>query len=171
MGFVMTAADLAKEAALQARKGKPPSGWKETTGTRGMGSLINIFAQQQASARAANIARYQQAAGLYQQALGRYGPGGTFGRGLEAQLGRTKVRDVAGGAQALAQSGLFGTTMRAGLGKKWEEEVGVPARLKLEDIRMERLTEAERALAGLIERREDVGPDIGMMAQLLSSIG
>ena len=128
--------------------------------------IIAQFQQQQEGARLANEQRYQEAMELYGQIIEQYEPGGAFGAGYEAQLERTKTRDVAASQQALISGGLFGTSVTAGLPKKWEEEVGQPARLKLEDVRMGRYTEAVGAKAGLIERREDVGPDYATIAQL-----
>jgi len=136
--------------------------------TSSTSSLLEQLQRQQDKARKANEARLGEAKGLYQRAIERYGEGGTFGRGVEAQIERGREQSIAQGSQALASSGLFNTTIRAGLGKKYEEEVGQPARLKLEDLRMGRLTEAERGLAGLVERVEDVGPDQGLVAQLMS---
>ncbi|KKN35312.1 hypothetical protein LCGC14_0784810, partial [marine sediment metagenome] len=54
-----------------------------------------------------------------------------------------------------------------GAGKSWEEEVGMPARLKLEDIRSQRLTEAMGAKAGYLERRSasDVTGNLELMRQ------
>jgi len=133
--------------------------------------IIARFQAQQAAANRANQIRYAQALKLYDQIVKQYEPGGGFGAGWEAQLGRQKTKDIAAGEQSLISSGLFGTTITAGMPKKWEEEIGTPARLKLEDIRMERLSGALQAKAGLIERREDIGPDYGMIAQMASQIG
>jgi hypothetical protein len=99
-----------------------------------------------------------------------YAPGGEFGKGYEAQLERTKTRDVAGAAQQLISSGLYGSTTAAGLGKKWEEDVGAPARLKLEDLRMDRYVQAWREKAAFQERIEDRYPDYGLIAGLRSQI-
>ena len=128
--------------------------------------IIANFQAKQDAANAANQKRYEEAIALYSDIVEQYKPGGAFGAGFEAQLDRQKTKTVAGQTQSLVSSGLFGTSVTAGLGQKFEEEVGMPARLKLEDIRMGRYAEAISAKAGLIERREDVGPDYGMIAQL-----
>jgi len=86
--------------------------------------------------------------------LSRYAPGGEFGRGQEALLGRAKTKGVADISQGLVSAGLAGTTMAAGAGKKWEEEVGMPARLQLEDIRSQRYSDIALNLAGYLERKE-----------------
>jgi len=129
-------------------------------------NIIARFQQQQEAARLMNEKRYEEALKLYSQIIEQYEPGGAFGEGYEAQLERTKTRDIAASQQALVSGGLFGTSVTAGLPKKWEEEVGQPARLKLEDVRMGRYAEAIEKKAGLIERREDVGPDYATIAQL-----
>ena len=133
------------------------------------GGIMQSMQSSSAAARAANLKRLGEVKGIYDEIINRYRPGGGFGAGFEAQLERAKGRDVASGTQALVSSGLYGTTQTAGLGKKWEEEVGAPARLKLEDLRMDRLSEAQRGKAGVIERVEDQYPDYAMLANLMRS--
>jgi len=128
--------------------------------------IIARFQQQQDAARKSNEERYAEALKLYDQIIQQYQPEGGFLKGAEAELGREKIRTVAGQEQKLVSSGLFGTSTTAGLGSKWEAEVGQPARLKLEDVRMGRLAQALGAKAGAIERREDIGPDYATIAAL-----
>jgi len=134
----------------------------------GYAEIIAKFEEQQEATRAANEARYAESLKLYDEVIEQYQPEGGFLKGAEAELGREKVRTVAEQEQKLVSSGLFGTSIRAGLGSKWEAEVGQPARLKLEDVRMGRLAQALGGKAGAIERREDVGPDYALIAQLVS---
>jgi len=134
-----------------------------------MALVDNILAKweaAQAEANRRNEERYRQALEEYDKIIQMYSPGGAFGKGFEAQLERGRIKSLAQGTQALVSSGLYGTTMQAGLGKKFEEEVATPARLQLEDLRMQRLAGARQARAGLIERREDVAPSYALMAQL-----
>jgi len=128
--------------------------------------IIARFQAQQEAARKSNEERYAEALKIYDQIIQQYQPEGGFLKGAEAELGREKARTVAGQEQKLVSSGLFGTSTTAGLGSKWEAEVGQPARLKLEDIRMGRLAQALGAKAGVIERREDIGPDYATIAAL-----
>ena len=128
--------------------------------------IIANFQAKQDAANAANEKRYEEALALYGDIVEQYKPGGAFGAGFESTLERQKTKTVAGQTQQLVSSGLYGTSVTAGLGQKFEEEVGMPARLKLEDMRMGRYAEAVGQKAGLIERREDTGPDYGMIAQL-----
>jgi len=110
--------------------------------------------------------RESEVRGLLDEIVGMYAPGGDFGAGYEAELARTKTQDLARGTQALISSGLYGTTMAAGLGTAWEEAVGAPSRLKLEDVRTQRYAEALGQKAGFIERIEDVSPSFELMAGL-----
>jgi len=130
--------------------------------------ILSQYEAAQAKAREAAAAREAEIRELYDEIIERYGPTGAFGKGYEAQLERQKAREVAAGGQALVSSGLYGTTQLAGLGKKFEEEVGAPARLKLEDIRAERLSQAQIGKAGFVERIEDIYPDYAMMAKLMA---
>lgn len=136
-----------------------------------LSGLLAGFQKSADEARAANLARYQEAMGIYKDIESMYAPGGTFGKGYEAMLGRAKTKSVAGGMQRLTSAGLAGTTRVGGLERQFEEEVGMPQRAKLEDIRMGRLAQARGARAGFIERREDEYPDYGMVAQLMAQAG
>jgi len=128
--------------------------------------LIAKFQQQQEAAREANERRYQEGLAIYDKIIKQYEPGGAFLQGVGTQLGREKTRTVARQTQDLVSSGLFGTSLTAGLGQKFEEEVAAPTRLRAEDIALERLAQAGVGKAGFIERREDIGPDYATIAQL-----
>lgn len=69
-----------------------------------------------------------------------YEPGGGYGKGVEAGLERERTQAMSSGMQALVGSGLAGTTMAGGLGKKFAEEVGMPTRARIEETRAERLS-------------------------------
>lgn len=77
---------------------------------------------------------------IYESLASMYSEGGSYGAGTEAMLERQKTKDVASATQGLISSGLYGTTTTSGLSKKWEEEIGVPSRLKLEDMRTDKYT-------------------------------
>jgi len=134
-------------------------------------SLLSRAEEKEAAARAANIARQQRIETIFDEIIGRFRPGGAYGAGMEAQIARGKTRDVAAGMQQLVSSGLYGTTLAAGLPKKWEEEVGMPARQKLEDIRMERLSEAQMGKAGFLERIQEPYPDYAPFMQAAAGAG
>jgi len=118
------------------------------------GDLINRLALQEA-----------QALAIYDEIIKRYQPGGAFEKSYLQQLGVRKATEVGRESQQLISSGLYGTTTMAGLPGKWEKEVGGPERLRLEDIQMQRLSEAQRGKATFLT------PDYGLTAQLASQIG
>ena len=134
-------------------------------------SIMGTIQEAQRDANRANLQRYQEGLGLYDQMIKGWKKGGGFAKGAKAGLARARTKSMASGMQSLASSGLAGTTMAAGLGKKWEEEVGTPARLSIADIAGQRLMQARQAKAGFIERREDYGPDPGMISQSMQQIG
>lgn len=130
------------------------------------GSSGNAWQTAADKANAANEKRYEEAKGIYQGIAETYAPGGTFGQGALATFERQKTRDISSASQSLVDSGLYNTTVTAGLDKKYEEEVGNPFRLNLEDVRMQRYGEAQAGLAGLVERRTDQAPDPNLYANL-----
>ena len=84
-----------------------------------------------------------------QRAKAQYAPGGGFGKGVEAGLERGRVKAMASGMQGLVSAGLAGTTMAGTLGKKYEEEVGMPARARVEEQRAQAISGIEMAQAGM----------------------
>lgn len=91
---------------------------------------------------------------LLDEIIAKYRIGGEYGKGEEALLKRAKTKSTAETAQSLVSAGLAGTSVGAGAGQRWEEEIGMPGRLKLEDIRSERLTGALGAKAGFLGQAE-----------------
>ena len=135
-------------------------------------ATLNSYLQQLTasteSAKAANLKRYDQAMAIYDAVIQNYSPGGAFEKASLADLANVKQQTTSGELQQNISSGLFGTTGTQAIGRQFEKDVGAPARLKLEDIQMQRLSEAQLGKASFIERREDVGPDVGMLASLMS---
>ena len=84
-------------------------------------------------------------------AVAQYAPGGGYGAGVEAAIGRGRTQAVAGGTQALVSAGLMGTTMPAGLAKKYEEEVGMPARARVEETRASAIANLKSLEAQIIQ--------------------
>lgn len=131
--------------------------------------LIEKMVQGAQQANRANLQRYGEAKNIYQDIIGQYQPGGSFLAGAEKTYQRQKQRDMSAAKQGLVSAGLYNTTVQAGLPKKYEEEVGIPYKLNLQDIRSQRVAEAKGELAGLIERREDIAPDYLAMANLVQA--
>lgn len=113
--------------------------------------------------------RYGKALAIYDEIISRYRPGGEFEKKYLGQLQKQKKREVASSTQSLASRGLYGTTLAAGLGRQWEEEVGAPARLELEDVLMQRLSSAQIGKAGLMTQGVSA-PGYGTVASLMSQL-
>jgi hypothetical protein len=133
--------------------------------------LLVKFQAQQDAANERNEQRYQEGLTIFDRIIGQYEKGGTFEKATEAGLARGEKKSVAQGTQALVSSGLASTTTAAGLGKKFQEEVGDPARARAADVSAQRTGEALSQKAGFIERREDTGPSFSQIAELTKSIG
>ena len=95
------------------------------------------------AAAGANIGR------LFKEAKALYAPGGEYMKGIEASISRGAKKSVASGVQQLASAGLAGTSIVGGLGKKYEEEIGMPARERATTARLS-------ALSGLLAQEASV---------------
>lgn len=124
--------------------------------------LANLQSQE-SIARASNLQRKEQIEAIFDEVIARYGSEGTYGRAAELLIGQQKVRDVGATAQRDISRGMYGVRPYE---QEWEAAVGAPARLKLEDIKMERLSQAQYAKAGFLTGIEEEYPDYGLVAQL-----
>lgn len=93
-------------------------------------------------------------------------PGGAYGAGTEAAINRAGTKAVASGYQNLVSAGLSNTTVPGGLQATFEEEVGIPARLRSEDRRMELLGGATSQLASAYTNYNPISPSAGDIAHL-----
>jgi hypothetical protein len=126
----------------------------------------NRYGSAYDQANAAAFERENEIRGIFDDIVGTYAPGGSYLKGAEAMIDRQKQKYVGSATQNLISSGLFGSTMTAGLPGKFEEEIGMPSRLKLEDMRTQAYTGALGQKASFIERIEEQVPDYGLMANL-----
>lgn len=134
----------------------------------GYGNLIQSLQQSDVAAKKATEERYAEAKEKMELIESIYAPGGAFGQGYAAYLASAQEKAVAKGAQRLVSSGLYGTTQAAGLETAWQQEVGAPATAEFQRMQMGQYAKALQGTAGLLERREDIGPDYGMIAQLMA---
>ena len=130
--------------------------------------LIRQVSAQQEKAKQANIKRRQQIESIYGEMMQRYQPGGAFERRGLGEIERARTKGVGQEMQQMISSGLYGTTTAAGVGRKWEADVGAPSRLRLEDIMQQRMTGIQQQKAGFLERIEDKYPDISSLLQTLA---
>ncbi len=131
-------------------------------------ALIEQFSTKEAEARASNIERKEAIESIFDEIIARYGPGGTYGASAEAMLERQKVRDVGATTQRDISRGMYGIRPYE---QEWEATTGAAARLKLEDIKMERLSSAQLGKAGFLEGIEETYPDYGALMQAVSAAG
>ncbi len=131
-------------------------------------SYIDAINKMESQREAKTTAQEKSVMNLYDQIIGMYGS--DYGSGELAMLERQKTKDLAGAEQALVSSGLYGTTMTAGLPKKWEEEIGVPSRLKLEDVRKSALAGAYGAKAAAVQGIEYQPIDYSTIASLMQTV-
>lgn len=121
-------------------------------------SLLQLYTQMAEKARLSNLERQKTVESIFDEIIARYGPGGQFGKGYESELATQKVQDVGKTAQRDISRGMYGIRPYE---QEWEKTVGSGARLKLEDIRMERLSGAQTGKASFLERIEQPYPDYG----------
>ena len=87
---------------------------------------------------------------LFAGAIKKYQPGGEFGKAEKAMLATAKKKFMASGAQSMVSAGLSGTSVPESMNAKFEESVGTPTRLGLEDTRTSRLSEMLMSKAGYL---------------------
>jgi uncharacterized protein with gpF-like domain len=137
---------------------------RRTSGGINYASLYEDLQKRESGARAANIAREKEIRGIYGQEIAQYEEGGAFKQAGLADIERTKTRAIGAGTQQMISSGMYGTTTAASIPVQAEAQAG-QARLKLEDLLQQRVTQAKRGLAGFVERIEDPYPDYNMLLQ------
>jgi len=147
--------------------GDTPMGKAEAQRSRLMSEYQRAFDE----AKAANLKRYDEGMGIYDQVASLYTPGGQYGQGAMASYERGKTRSRASAYQGLVNAGMANLTKGTGFDKSYEEEVGTPFRLNLNDMRTGAYGGALKDKAGFIERREDSYPDSSMYVALMNQLG
>ena len=134
-------------------------------------SILDTIQKLQEQTNAKNKAREDEVRAMLDEVIGMYRPGGTYGQGVEKQLDIERTQALSSGGQALISSGLFNTTGFAGLSQQFEQQVGMPTRMKLEDLRMDRLQGALGQKAQFVTDIQDTAPDYRLLAELMSQGG
>ena len=118
----------------------------------------------------------QQKEGMFSKGVGAlesyadvFKPGGAYGKSVEATIGRGEKRAVTSGMQNIVSAGLSNTTMPLHLQQTYEEEIGMPARLRGEDIRMERLGGALGSLGQMYASYDPGTASMGDIGQMVTS--
>lgn len=115
-----------------------------------------LIRQMQAAQKKANLMNEQR----YQQILGQFENLGQAGR---ARIEQQTIQRQAQATQALTSRGLGGTTIAPAI------ERGIASDAERRRQELEESVAVQKA--GVMERRTDVGPDLGMFASLLQSAG
>ena len=136
-------------AAGQRRRQQATGGGTNT-------ALQGIIKQMQAAQKKANLANEQR----YQQILGSFENLGKAGR---ARIEQQTQQRQAQATQSLTSRGLGSTTITSAV------ERGIASDAELSRQQLEESVTMQRA--GVMERRTDEGPDLGMFASLLQSAG
>lgn len=102
----------------------------------------------------------------WETAIAQYAPGGGFGKGVEAGLERGRVKAIASGTQSMVSAGLAGTSMPAGLGKKYEEEVAAPARGRVESQRAQAIASLQAGYAQAQQGTSESAANRGLQERL-----
>ncbi len=143
---------------------------KASRGVPARGNRAGSYAARYNAARRTSVATPAQgganagALAAIQRAKAQYAPGGGFGKGVEAGLERGRVKATSMGMQSLVSSGLAGTTMAAGLGTKFEEEVAAPTRAGVEGQRAQAISGIEMQEAGMRFQAGEAGLQRGFQA-------
>ena len=116
----------------------------------------DIIRQMQTAQEKANLLNEQR----YQQALAQFE---TLGQAGRTRIERQAAQRQATATQSLISRGLGGTTITSAVGRGIASDVEFQRQQLEESVAMQK--------AGLIERRTDVGPDLGMFANLLQAAG
>ncbi len=122
----------------------------------GGGGFQDIIAQMQAAQEKANLLNEQR----YQQALGQFEGLGKAGM---ARIGQQTQQRQAAAVQNLTSRGLGSTTITSAV------ERGIASDAELQRQQLQESVAVQKA--GVIERRTDTGPDLGMFASLLQTAG
>lgn len=130
-------------------------------------SALTSYLEAAEKARSRTQERLDKALQLAERSIGLWeGPDSEYMKGIQSQLERERKKYLAGGTQSLVQSGLFNTTMRAGLGGRFAEEVAAPTLSQAQARQMELLSQALMQKAAILASVEDVGPDPALIASL-----
>lgn len=136
------------------------------TSSGGLDSYLSSFEKMAEQSRVENLAREQEIRSIFDDIISRYSESGTYKAGMTKEIETRKEADIGKEIQQMISSGIYNTSMPAGLSNKWESEVGTTARLKLEDLLQERVINAQIQKANFINSIENEYPDYSTIASL-----
>ena len=119
------------------------------SGLLNQADILKKLQNKQRKANEANEARYQEILGMY----------GNLGQAGMARIGQAEQQAMASGTQDLASRGLGNTTIRGSMAR------GVASDAELARQQLGESVATQKA--GVMERRTDEGPDMGLYSNLL----
>lgn len=131
-----------------------------------MADLIQSYYDAAQKAYANQLKRSKEVQSIYDRIIGMYGEGSTYGKAAEYQLELRKTRDVGATIQRDISRGLYGIRPYEA---EWEQTVGTPERLTLEDIKSQRLASALAMKAGSLQDITEQYPDYSALQQALAA--
>ncbi len=136
------------------------------TGNIDLGQWLSTMYEDYTASRAQKESMFGKGVGALEGYADIFRPGGEYGAGVEAMIGRGEKKAVASGYQNLVSAGLANTTMPMHLQQTYQEEIGMPTRLRSEDVRMERLGGALGSLGQMYAGYDAGGPSAGDIAHM-----
>ena len=130
----------------------------EITGNIDLGQWLSTMYSDYQAKSAKKDEMFGKGIGAIESYADIFKPGGAYGQGIEAMLDRGEKKAVAGGMQNLVSAGLANTTMPMHLGQTFQEEIGMPTRMRAEDTRMERLGGALGTMGQMYGSYDPVSP-------------
>lgn len=127
-----------------------------------MADLVTQYYDAATKAYAENQKRMEEAKAIYDRIISMYGDTGAYGAAYESLLKGQKVRDIGEVKQRDIGRGLYGIRPYEA---EWEQTVGTEARLKLEDIKSQRLGSALQAKAEFLTGIQQPYPDYSALQQ------
>jgi hypothetical protein len=133
--------------------------------------LSDYYSQLEAGARTENLAAEKEVRGILGNQISRVSKDSPFYKAGVADIENQASSLVSGETQNLISSGLYGTTTASSIPTRVANEFTRPARLKLEDLLLEKKSAAELNLAQFIERIERPYPDLSPLFQASQAAG
>jgi len=150
--------------------------------------IMGLYGQATGQQADGTVQASEKAVGsIYDEIANMFREDSAYGEGAMALLERAKKQSVGAAGQRAMSGGIYNTTDVKALAKKYDEDVGSPYLANVNDMRMRMLSSAltgkagfaerninraertRNSLGGIMERREDVQPDMNLYAGLTKS--
>lgn len=134
-------------------------------------NLTDYYTQLESKARNENLAAEKEVRSILGNQISRVSKDSPFYKAGMTDIENQSASLISGETQNLISSGLYGTTTAASVPTRVANEFTRPARLKLEDLLLEKKSAAELNLAQFIERIDRPYPDLSPLYQASQAAG